>query len=172
MAQTPIISFGTKNPRRNLPEGVRFKRAEILFQTNFLRTYLNEVDSCGIGGNQFEMPGYGIADFIWATVEGRIDAFEFKIDNWKKGVGQASRYRSYASRSFLVLPIAFISRIEAHIKTFHSINLGIWFFDMDSKSIVKHFTPAESRPLNTYAKEAALQILNRKLKFRQLSKAC
>jgi hypothetical protein len=168
MIMSPLISFGTKNPRRNLPRNMRFKRAEIIFQSKFLRTYLNELEPKGIGGSQFEMPGFGIADFIWATANGSIDAFEFKISDWKKGVGQASRYRSYACRSFLVLPTDVAQRIVAHIPTFESIGLGLWSFNSSTDSIVKHYTPVESRPLNSQAQATALQILKRKSKFRQL----
>jgi hypothetical protein len=166
-----LINFGTKNPRRNLPRENRFKRAEIILQITFLRAYLTDLNYTGIGGNQFEMPGFGIADFIWATPEGKIDAFEFKVADWKKGVGQASRYRSYASRSFLVLPSKIASRAVNHIQAFHNINLGLWSFDAETGRIIRHFTPVETKPLNTQAKSAALQILNRKLKFRQLLEA-
>jgi hypothetical protein len=168
MSTSNIIFFGTKNPRRNLPIEVRNKRAEINFQATFLRTYLEGSVFDGIGGNQFEMPGYGIADFIWATSDGKIDAFEFKISNWKKGVGQAARYRSYATRSFLVLPVEVASRIVKHIQTFQSINLGLWSYDNMTKSIVKYFTPPESKPLNSQAQATAFKILNRKSKFRKL----
>jgi hypothetical protein len=166
-----IVAFGTKNPRRNLPLEVRNKRAEIIFQATFLRTYLDGFVFDGIGGNQFEMPGYGIADFIWAMPDGKIDAFEFKISDWKKGVGQAARYRSYATRSFLVLPVTVASRIVEHIKTFQSINLGLWAFDSSTKSIEKYVTPTETPPLNSQAQATALKLLGRKLKFRKFAKS-
>ena len=172
MTTTSIVRFRTKNPRRNLPRVVRFKKTEINFQANFLRIYLSQLNSVGIGGKQFELPGFGIADFIWATPEGKIDAFEFKVDNWKKGFGQAARYRSYANRSFLILPAEIAARVINHIHFFHNINLGFWSFDIKTETIVRYFTPMESRPLNSHAQTIALQILNRKLKFRQLLKSC
>lgn len=168
MIKNNFVTFNVKNPRRNLPENIRFKRPEIIFQNSFLKTYLSGNEFHGIGGNQFEMPGYGIADFIWANPAGEIDAFEFKVSDWKKGVGQAARYRSYANRSFLVIPDQLVPRIQEHITFFQKINLGLWSFNKKNNTIVKHFTPCKTNPLNSKAQADAFAKISRKLKFRKL----
>lgn len=168
---TRDISFGTKNPRRNLPLDVRFKRGELIFQSAFLRAWQSELDEIGVGGGQFELPELGIADYLWASSSGRLDAFEFKLTDWRKGATQAMRYRSYAHRTFLVMPLAPARRAAQHLEAFQSLEIGLWAFDPNSGEIERHFTPGPSVPLNATAHEAAMSILWRKRKFREVLEA-
>lgn len=162
------ISFGTKNPRRNLPSAIGLKRGEVLFQSAFLRAWHEELDEPGVGGDQFELPELGIADYLWASVSGRLDAFEFKLVDWRKGATQAMRYRSYAHRSFLVMPPTAANRAAQHLESFERLGIGLWSFDVEQGRIVRLHTPEESTPLSAHAYDIATSILLRKRKFREL----
>ncbi len=41
-----------------------------------------------------------------------VTAIEAKVDNWQKAIGQASRNRSFAHRSFVALPVAVATRVQ------------------------------------------------------------
>jgi len=165
---TRTIAFGTLNPRRNLPVEVRFKRGELLFQSAFLRAWQSESKEVGVGGGQFELPELGIADYLWASSSGRLDAFEFKLTDWRKGATQAMRYRSYAHRVFLVMPPVPALRAAQHLEAFRDLEIGLWAFHVLTGEIERHFTPAPLVPLNSKAHEAAISILSRKRKFREM----
>jgi hypothetical protein len=167
-ASTQIINFATKNPRKNLPPELRNKRTELLFQNTFLKTYLSSLAAPGIGGNQFEVPGCGIADFIWVGPNGNIDAFEFKMTNWRKGATQASRYRAYAARTILVMPYQAVYPALRFIDSFRLVDLGLWSFDPKSRIITCHHTPAVRQPMDCEASDRANEILSRKRYFREL----
>lgn len=167
----PSISFGTKNPRRNLPAAIGLKRGELLFQSAFLRAWHSELNEPGVGGNQFELPELGVADYLWASSSGRLDAFEFKLADWRKGATQAMRYRSYAHRSFLVMPPTAAIRAAQHLESFVNLRIGLWSFNSEQDEIVRFHTPEESTPLNARAYESATSILLRKRKFRELFEA-
>ncbi|HSQ42725.1 MAG TPA: hypothetical protein VLM37_10640 [Fibrobacteraceae bacterium] len=166
-----MLSFGTKNPRRNLPAHVRNKRGEILFQSSFLKVWETTLVEAGIGGNQFELPGFGIADYLWVNNKGSMDAFEFKMGDWKRGFTQACRYRNYANRSILVLPQSIAKRALVFLADFQATGVGLVSFDPTTQSIEKHYWPEASEPLNRKAHASAFSILKGKRKFRQLTKA-
>ncbi len=167
-ASTQIVRFSAKNPRNNLPVEVRNKRSELLFQNSFLRKYLNTIDGRGVAGSQFELQGCGIADFIWVGVDGNIDAFEFKMKDWKKGATQASRYRAYASRTILVMPADAVAPALKFLDCFRSIDLGLWSFDSKTGTIVSHHTPAVRQPLDLTLSQKASTVLLGKRHFRKL----
>lgn len=162
------LNFKSTNPRRNLPDSVRRKRTEVLFQNAFLKVWLDSVNEIGVGGSQFELSNCGIADYIWVNASKQIDAFEFKINNWKGGLIQAVRYRNYASRSFLVLPLNVAKRISKEEKTLKQFNIGLYGFDMKKKEIELLLSPSFETPLNISAYNKAMSILFRKRNFRQL----
>ena len=163
------LYFGTRNPRKNLPEEVRGKRAEVLFQNAFLRVWRNLLQERGIGGIQFELPGFGIADYLWVGEGSRIDAFEFKLNDWRKGATQASRYRCYANRALLVLPLQVAKAASAYLDEFTAINIGLIGYDRASNEIFPFFIPQSTSPLNPKAYHTALSKLSTKRNFRKLS---
>lgn len=168
MQKVKPIDFGARNPRNNLPVAVRAKQAEVRFQNAFLKIWADLPKEHGVGGSQFELPNFGIADYIWANALGQIDAFEFKLQDWKSGLMQAMRYRGYARRSYLVVPSKISAKIASVIETIRLTNIGIYLFDPKKKEITLLLSPTESAPLNERAYNQALSILNRKRKFRQL----
>jgi len=54
-----------------------------------------------------------------------ICAFEFKLEDWQRAFFQASRYRSFANRVFVVLPESIIRRTEKKWPAFRQQNIGI-----------------------------------------------
>lgn len=120
----------------------------------------------GIGGRQFELSSFGIADYLWVSADGRLDAFEFKLSDWRKGVSQAARYRSYCHRSFLVLPDIICKRIFPFLDEFRAVKIGLIGFDSGNGVIERYFIPPRNAPLNPFAYGAAVNILSRKRKLR------
>ena len=64
MTNPSSIAFNSRNPRSNLPPSVRAKQAEVRFQNAFLREWLSLPKETGVGGSQFELPNFGIADTL------------------------------------------------------------------------------------------------------------
>lgn len=168
---TNKIAFGTKNPRRNLPASVRGKRTETLFQNAFLKQWFEENKENGVGGNQFEVSNYGIADFIWVNSQKQITAFEFKINDWKKGLMQAVKYRAYAHKSFLIVPPNVAKRALSYQDAIKELGVGLYSFDKRTKEIQLLFTATQGKPLCSCAYDVALSVLMKKRKFCQLCKA-
>lgn len=163
-----LLKFKSTNPRQNLPESVRYKRTEILFQNAFLRKWIETKKELGVGGSQFELTNCGIADYIWVNSKKQIDAFEFKMTSWKTGLEQALRYKNYASRSYLVLPINIAERIILQEPSLKRMNVGIYGFDTQKKEIKLFLSPKRQKPLNANLYEKAICVLKRKRNFRQI----
>ena len=170
MSTSFSLFFNSRNPRKNLPVKVRSKQAEIRFQNEFLEVWGRKLNRKGIGGSQFELSNYGIADYIWVNPAGQIDAFEFKLHDWKGGLMQAMRYRGYARRSFLVVPDSITERVLAAAEFLKQSNIGIYTFNRLNKKIKLLLPSKPAKPLSADAYSRALQILNRKRKFRELCK--
>jgi len=164
------ISFSVPNPRRNLPVNVRNKRTEILFQNKFLKLWILQNDTPGVGGSQFAVPGFGIADYVFIESNQHITAFEFKISDWRKGLAQAARYKCYAHRSFLVVPQAIAHRIKPFFKKLKEINVGLCIFNSQTNIIDTIYSPKVKEPFSKNAHNNALSILNGKRNFSKLGK--
>ena len=61
--------------------------------------------------------------------EVEICAFEFKLADWKRAFYQATRYRSFAHRVYVVLPEPIIRRTEKQWGAFQRQNVGLIAFD-------------------------------------------
>jgi len=168
MGMVKNISFCAHNPRTNLPANVRNKRTETMFQNKFLKYWISQSNIFGVGGSQFAVPGFGIADYVFVESNKQITAFEFKISDWRKGFAQAARYKCYAHRSFLVVPKAIIHRIEPFFKGLREINIGLYAFDYQTGFIEAIYQPEIKEPFSKNAHHNALSILSRKRNFRKL----
>jgi hypothetical protein len=182
-----IIDFKLRNPRRNLPAHLSLKRGESNFVSAFSKAYINALSTQGVGGSEFAMSGFGIADFVWldwrhseATEGGtglsveqlraefarrKLTAFEMKLTDWRKGLAQAYRYSYFADVTVLVLPPSVAKNAKTEIKLFRHLQVGLWSFDKTTGVIRKLFTPARSKPRNVKAKEKALESIGRFIKF-------
>lgn len=186
-----IFDFGIRLPRRNLPVSVSRKRGESNFVSAFTKTYLESLAPKGIGGRDFALSGFGIADFIWyawqhlpsdeATalsvkkikaeiVRRSLTAFEMKLTDWRKGLAQAYRYSYFSDLSVLVLPPKAAKIAKGELELFRKLKVGLWEFDKENHKIRKFFTPRQGKPRNAKAKAKAIQSLERFVKLCQTSK--
>lgn len=71
-------------------------------------------------------------------------AIEAKINNWKRGLYQAYRYKQYAQFSYLALYKKFIDAPYRNIQTFKDLNVGLISVDPTSETIeILHKPKAE-----------------------------
>jgi len=68
-------------------------------------------------------------------------AFEAKMNDWRRGLLQAARYRAYANVAILVVPVNTATRALRFLDTFRAVKIGLWSFDEQSKKIYRHYTP-------------------------------
>lgn len=60
-----------------------------------------------------------------------ICAFEFKLEDWKRAFFQATRYRTFAHRVYVVLPASVIHRTEKLWDSFRLQNVGLLSYDSE-----------------------------------------
>ena len=127
---------------------------------------------------QVSVNGFGIADLVSVSWELRPDlnhngsvsaeefllnfkpairAFEIKLDNWRKGMIQAHRYRFFSNAAILLLPADKVSNALRYIETFKKIHVGLWSFDPTSRKIIAYYTPRPSYSVQTKYTVKALQ---------------
>lgn len=179
-----IKTFCSPHPRRNLPSGSSRRQAESKFTRSFQRSFLDAEQGQGIGGHEFELHGYGIADFVWASVPGngkpnggrngvrraaplsstkaKLTAFEMKLKDWPRALQQAYRYTYFSDRTIVVLPTKSARAAKDALPLFEELRIGLWGYEKKAGRITKLFTPRARRPKNPAARERALSKLNRK----------
>ncbi|MCL4506098.1 MAG: hypothetical protein M1434_09655 [Chloroflexi bacterium] len=183
---TPLrFNFGGAKPRRNLPYMSSSKRGEANFVGAFERAYLAQNKGLHIGGREFEVPGFGIADLVWinlrydtCTIENiltklpnqRLRAFEMKLRDWRQALQQAYRYSYFADQSIVVIPLDVAQQAKAFLKLFRDLRIGLWAFDMSSNSISRIHTPRGMRARNTAARTLAFDLISRKVNLCKLEK--
>jgi len=192
MNTAQLLKFKQRHPRRNLPAALARKRGESNFVSTFSKAYIASIASGGIGGKEFALSGFGIADFVWIAWQSAVNpdegsalsieklksllnrhkltAFEMKLSDWRKGLAQAYRYSYFADLAVVVLPPDLAATAKAALDRFRASSIGLWSFDPASGAIRKLFTPRSSGPRNSKAKERALDSIGRVLKFSKLRK--
>ena len=187
MNTAQLLKFKQRHPRRNLPAALARKRGESNFVSTFSKAYIASIASGGIGGKEFALSGFGIADFVWIAWQSAVNpdegsalsieklksllnrhkltAFEMKLSDWRKGLAQAYRYSYFADLAVVVLPPDLAATAKAALDRFRASSIGLWSFDPASGAIRKLFTPRSSGPRNSKAKERALESIGRILKF-------
>jgi len=127
---------------------------------------------------QVSVNGFGIADLVSVSWESKLDlnhgelvsaeefllnfkptirAFEVKLDNWRKGMIQAHRYRFFSNAAILVLPADKVSNALRYIETLKKIHVGLWSFNPVSKKIIAYYSPRPSSTVQTKYTVKALQ---------------
>ncbi len=179
MSCASAIDFGTSNPRRNLPSAIGRKRGESNFVAAFQRGFTAARAGTGVGGRQFELAGYGIADFVWMefgrqTTHGRhesvLTAFEMKLKDWRRALMQAYRYSYFADQAVVVLPNEVADRAERHLPTFQHMGVGLWSYDPKTEVIGKRYTPSATQARHPTARAQAIERISRKSDFRKIRK--
>jgi hypothetical protein len=89
-----------------------------------------------LGAGLIEDQGYGRwvlgPNFAVPMIE--ICSFEFKLENWKRALYQATRYRTFSHRVYVVMPTAAVTRARDKISMFRSLNVGLIAHDPDGSS--------------------------------------
>jgi hypothetical protein len=190
MSATHVFNFKMRQPRRNLPAKASRKRGEANFVCAFSKAYIESVAPKGIGGREFPMAGFGIADFVWVAwcpngragsalslerleamlTKYRLTAFEMKLTHWRKGLTQAYRYTYFADRAILVVPPNMAAVARTELSLFKELGVGLWAFDIASRKITRHFTPRATAPKNESVRRRAVALLSRKVYFGERSK--
>ena len=117
-------------------------------------------------GRYFAMPGCGVADLVLckglvdSSTVGRMDtsllAFEAKLSDWRQALQQAYRYRYYADSAFVLLPAKNASAALRNEHLFETFGIGLWTFDVETKTIEKCIAPSSTQVLNLQKREEAL----------------
>jgi hypothetical protein len=184
-ARVPKVRF--REPERNLPgRSPRTATAEVRFTIQFARAYMAQHVTLHHGTEKSEIActrqiainGFGIADMLtvaWRPPERgenhssdveflraqrpTIRAFEVKLNNWRKGMTQAHRYRYFANVAILVLPVESCSNARMFLGTFRKIRVGLWGFDPHTGRIVTHFTPRPCSAMEPKYQQRALKLV-------------
>ena len=74
-----------------------------------------------------------------------ICSFEFKLKDWRRAVFQATRYRTFSHRVFVVMPTESIRPALKNITTFQALNIGLIGHDAHGVSNIE-VLPRQERP--------------------------
>jgi len=185
--EVPKIRF--REPERNLPgRRLRSTTAETRFTLQFARAYLSQhvalhhrTDKLDTAcARQVPINGLGIADLVTVAWKQPVDnrqpvtvddfiqrthptvrAFEVKLNDWRRGMTQAHRYRYFASVAILVLPAEKCKLAVPYLETFRRIRVGLWGFDSGSNRITLHYTPRPSAALEPKYQIRAVELVAR-----------
>lgn len=168
-------------PRQNLGPRWAESNGEELFAESFARTYDRKFSWLHSGSTRLErtmareipVNGFGIADLVavswalppngWSEDETRAEfqptvrAFEFKLNDWRKGLMQAHRYRFFADVSVLVLPVTKLDVAKPYLETFRKLNVGLWGFKENTGSITMVLTPRPRMPVDRDHRDKAIR---------------
>ena len=136
------------------------------FADAFGRSFGNNV----ITIRELPVPGTGIADFVVIRkgnikgtnrAETKIQAFEFKLKNWRGGLMQAHRYKFFSNSAILVIPAEKIRLAQKSLNLFKQLGVGLWGFNSSSGAVTKKFTPRHRKvrdlKRSAYVMEKALE---------------
>lgn len=161
------------NPRKNFPYVSSSKRSESNLLSSFSKLYINQFiirkpQYAILGVKELEISGYGISDFVCLyyrlntiskNPRKRIIAFEIKINDWKKAIFQAYRYKYFSNQSIAILPQTFKVK-PLHIKIFKSAKVGLWLYDKRMVKIKRIYTPRYAKPYSESIYERTLKKLS------------
>lgn len=84
----------------------------------------------------------------WIPIADEIIAIEAKLKDWKRGFLQANRYKVFANKVYLAIPINKAHLINKALLRSH--NVGLIIFDPKEVKIKKALHPKKAKPLNFY----------------------
>ena len=147
----------------NQPEEIMGQAFAEVYLKNFSKVHSSAQNDFQLFLKEFPVNNLGIADLVAFSFSSdtlkNIRAFEFKIDDWRKGISQACRYKFYADASILVLPIRKICHASKFLDTFKSLTIGLWGFDESKKIIKKVYTPRPKKSYSNRYRKEALRLL-------------
>ena len=117
------------------PRAIRresFLRTRIGVAYPTLRYWLNElIDTVlvdDLGGGRFRLGA------LFSIPEIDIHAFEFKLKDWKRAFYQATRYRTFSHRVYVVIPPKLLPSVMANFHMFVKFNIGLFIHDSEGNS--------------------------------------
>lgn len=134
------------------------KDSEHEFGNSFARLFDKVSNSNVIAIREFPVPGSGIADFVVIKKNEQkktnklktiVQAFEFKLKDWRRGLMQAHRYKYFSNSSILVIPAHKIKSAQKSLDLFKKLGVGLWAFNISSGAITKKFTPRPKKILDS-----------------------
>ncbi len=139
------------HPANNFVNGdFQGAQSEYEFGNRFAKTF-NKISGCKIiAFRELPVPGSGIADFVVIKTtecvkknnfKTTVQAFEFKLKDWRSGLMQAHRYKYFSNSSILVIPADKIKLVQKSLVLFKQLGVGLWAFNISSGTITKKFTP-------------------------------
>lgn len=183
----PISIFNFSHPQSNLPAIRAGSVSESTFAAAFAKSYWLSASRMHSGTSRTQMcfareipvNGLGIADLVtvaWNPTQmhqfpthrdavpemnlSTVRAFELKLENWKKGLMQAYRYKFFSDSSILVLPNSNLTAALKSIDVFAQLRVGLWSYNMETGCIRSYLTPRPARPEdNKHRMIAILRVL-------------
>ncbi len=138
--------------------------SEFEFGNKFIETYKEQISKIHLK-NVFEnltlmrevkVSGCGIADLV--TISNRdllekrnkpvVRSFEFKLNDWRKGIMQAIRFKNFSHVTILVIPSRKVEVAATQLDIFKQLKIGLWGFDAELKIIKPKYTPRKSKALD------------------------
>lgn len=182
------LKLGTYNTRRNLPAAVGRKRGESNFMRAFERAWFAKKGN-GMAAGEFALTGFGVADLVWIawnpdptsedfsaiSLEKQLSrqsmyAFEAKLKDWQRALQQAFRYRYFADKAIVVMPLENAKLAISNLAAFKEMQVGLWTFDRSLGAIHECYTPTKLRPFNGEARKKAIALLSSKVDLRKFRK--
>ncbi|NCO39193.1 MAG: hypothetical protein COZ06_38190 [Armatimonadetes bacterium CG_4_10_14_3_um_filter_66_18] len=96
----------------------------------------------------------GRADVVAADAEGRIIAFEAKLEKWREALNQAYRNTCFAHESYVVLPEAAAMRAARYAREFSRRAVGLCY--VHDGEVTVELEADERTPLQPWLAEAAV----------------
>lgn len=88
-----------------------------------------------------------------------VVAIEAKLKDWKRGLYQAYRYRSYADRSYLAVYTKYINAPLKNMEQFRKYNVGL--IEVGEDGVKVHFEPKKEASSDKFMKAVAYENLLR-----------
>jgi hypothetical protein len=108
---------------RNSVRTERFLLRRLGVSVEGLRRALREMLHAGLlrdlGGGRYRLDD----DFVLPNIE--ITSFEFKLSNWRRALYQATRYRVFSHRVYVVLPAESTRAAAENSNLFAGLNIGL-----------------------------------------------
>jgi DNA-binding transcriptional ArsR family regulator len=118
-----------------------------------LRKWLRELLEAGFVAETVDHRFRTISSRIFPIVE--ICSFELKLKDWRRALYQATRYRSFSHRVFVVMPTEKANVAYRHQDSFRMANIGLMAHDTTGNSEVL-IRPAKRQPNAGYRTIMAL----------------
>jgi DNA-binding transcriptional ArsR family regulator len=127
LLQNPTCSRILSNLKRieATCESVLLERIGISKAT--LRRFMNQLSDVGLVAIKNDR-SY-VLDTKWKLPKVEIVAFEFKLSDWKRAFYQATRYRTFAHRVYVVMPSYHVGRTTPLHDSFRTQNIGLISYD-------------------------------------------